>query len=138
LNYYQSAYEFNEEDINIAFRIAESARLFDSYSVAATHYKIVADSDDENNYPDALYHLANMNNYLGNLEEAKMNYEAYITEFGDESEKARFATKRIEQLDWVIEMLDNPDDMLNPETLGGGINTGFSEFNPILFNDKFY
>jgi hypothetical protein len=136
--YYQAAYEFNEEDINVAYRLAESSRLFDAYSQAARHYERVIEEDKNMSYPDALFFLALMKNYLGDIESSKNYMEAFVTEYGDGGFKSRFAEERIKHYAYILYALENYDDLLEPKPLEGGVNTGFSEFSPFLFKNDFY
>jgi hypothetical protein len=136
--YYQAAYEFNEEDINVAYRLAESSRLFDAYAQAARHYENVISRDKNGSYPDALFFLGLMKNFLGDIESSKNFMEAYFTEYGDGGFKTRFAEERLKHYDYILHALQNYDELLNPKALEGGINTGFSEFNPYLYKDDFY
>lgn len=138
LMHYQSALEFQENDINIAWRVAESARNMDSYVLASRYYDFVATNDKSRNYPDAVYYSGLMNTYLANYDKAKENFESYVTEFGEDNARSRFASAKINDFSKIKEIVERPDDLLDPQPLGGGINTSFSEFNPIIYKENIY
>jgi len=60
LTWYQEALEFDEGNPDIIYKIAQSAREFEAYDVAASKYKVIVDSLGEDNFPDAAFYLGQM------------------------------------------------------------------------------
>ena len=51
LEYYSNALEFDEEDITLMYKVAESARLYHAYTLADSLYKMVVEAESDGNYP---------------------------------------------------------------------------------------
>ena len=73
LEYYQTALDFMPKNIELQYKVAESARLFNAYELAEQHYQMVLDGDSTNQYPLAAYRLGQMQLLLGKYEEASSN-----------------------------------------------------------------
>ena len=138
LHYYKTVIEFNE-DIAVLYKTAESARLFNAYKVAEEHYKKVVDLQKNGEYPLTTYWLAEVQKRLGKYEEAKQNYQLYLSENElDNPYYTASSQKQIEDSDWAISQRDSIRDYVKLEHLGGHINTPFSEYGPVQLGDTLY
>ncbi|MEL7022093.1 MAG: tetratricopeptide repeat protein, partial [Bacteroidota bacterium] len=139
LNYYNIANEIQEyQDPAIWYKYAEAARLMQAYTQADTAYQSVLELSTVQEYPLALYWLADTKRYLGKYQQAKSIYERFVTESPlAKGYYLNVAEAAIAQSDWAIQMTDAPTDS-EVEHLSPRINTGYSEFAPIPRGDTLY
>lgn len=128
-NYYRIAHDIEPKNIEITYKLAESARLYSAISYADKYYQEVADSDKANDYPELSYWQAFVKERLGKYEEALALYNIYQTEHSGENEELqKEALKRVESTTWAIDALKDKDTIIELLHLGSQINTAFSEF----------
>jgi tetratricopeptide (TPR) repeat protein len=131
LSYYSEAIQF-ERDLPTLHRSAESARLFDAYSIAESYYAEIIEKDDNDNYPKDLFYLAQMKQRQGKYEDARVHYQLFVSEYGDSDEElSRRAIKEIEACSWAQIEIENPKKNITIEHLENGVNTPYSEFGAI-------
>ncbi len=138
LHYYQNVLEFRQDQA-VLYKTAEAARLFNSYKRAESYYQQVADLQQNGEYPLTLYWLAEVQKQQGKYEEAKENYQLYLSENAlDNPYYTQTAEKQIDDCDWAIEQLDSTRTNVEVERLDSSINTPFSEFGPVMIGDTLY
>jgi tetratricopeptide (TPR) repeat protein len=139
LIYYQNLLEFDKENTDVIYKCAESARLFNSYKLAAGYYKQVVDKEKNGKYPLASFYLAEMNMYLGKYKEAQKQFELFLSENADEGDDfTDIANLRLRSIEFAMVEKDIPFEDLDLEHLGGQINTPYTEFGPYLKGDSLY
>ncbi|MEZ4911664.1 MAG: hypothetical protein R2774_12485 [Saprospiraceae bacterium] len=139
LIYYNHVLEFDEKDPEIVFKAAESARLFNSYSHAASKYQYLIDSLNVTTYPTATFHLAQMKQRMGKYEEARKYYNMYMSEFGEVDSLLSVSTKKeLAAIDYAELIQEKKPTGTNIERLGDDINTMKSEVGAMPFKDDFY
>jgi WD40-like Beta Propeller Repeat. len=133
MDYYLEAIEFDSTDVELTYRAGEAARNFDSYEKAEELYTYVIGQDSDGKYPYATYHLAHMQQMQGKYEQAKRNYELYLSQFeGDNPRFTDKARKEISSIDWSADRLANPEPNVLVSNMGEGVNTPFSEIGAII------
>ncbi|MBK8505125.1 MAG: hypothetical protein IPL46_24715 [Saprospiraceae bacterium] len=138
LHYYKSVLEFSE-DMAVLYKTGEAARLFNAYKVAEENYKKVKDLQKNGEFPLATYWLAEMQKRQGKYEEAKQNYQLYLSENElDNPYYTESSRKEIEDCDWALSQKDSVREYVSIEHLGANINTPFSEFGPVKLGDTLY
>jgi len=138
LHYYKTVMEFSE-DIAVLYKTAESARMFNAYKVAEENYKKVMDLEKNGEFPLATYWLAAMQKRQGKYEEAKSNFELYLSENElDNPYYTESARKEAADCDWALTQQDSVREFVKIEHLGSNINTPFSEFGPVQIGDTLY
>jgi hypothetical protein len=138
LHYYKTVMEFSE-DIAVLYKTAESARLFNAYKVAEENYKKVVDLEKNGEFPLATYWLAEVQKKLGKYEDAKQNYQLYLSENElDNPYYTANSQRQIEDTDWAMSQKDSIRSNVQVEHLGGNVNTPFSEYGPIQLGDTLY
>jgi outer membrane protein OmpA-like peptidoglycan-associated protein len=129
LTFYSEALEFDTSNMDVRFKVAESARMFNAYSLAVENYKEVLKKDEEDKYPDVAFHLADMYMMLGNYEEALTHFNIYLGEHRDENEALTAKSEEaIETIAYAKEKIENFDESIVIERLGENVNTPYSEF----------
>jgi len=139
LKWYSEALEFDEDDPELIYLVAESARNFEAYDLAAEQYKIIADSLGENNYPLASFHLGEMYQKLGKYDEAKQYLNMYLSEFSDADSLSTIqASKDIESIDFALSRLEDLDKSAELVQMESEVNTPYSEFGAVKKDDILY
>ncbi len=137
--YYGNAIEFDTTDINHKYNYAEAARNLDAYPLAELKYQEVLDHDEDNIYPNTSFYLADVQQSLGKYEEAKRNYELYISENSSDTDKlTAIAQNRIEHINWAINQRDNPAYGIEITQLGNDVNSPYTDFGAVKKGDEFY
>ena len=79
--------------------------------------------------------LANSQMYLGQMTEAKANYEIFLTQKNVKPELKKIAEEMIAECDFASDMISNPVPF-NPQNLGDSVNSVCSEYYPYLSPDE--
>ena len=139
MKYYEYVMEVEEEPVEILFKYAEAARLFDAYSFADTAYTKVLERDSSQQYPMAKYYLAKMKKATGHFNDAQELYEEFIAESPKVSaEFITQATKEAEVCAWAKTISENPNPDIYVEHLNGSINTPQAEFGAVPVGNTTY
>lgn len=136
LQYYIEA---NKDDskIDLNWKLAETARAYNSYSLATKYYQKVIDSKEHKNYPMADYWIALMKKYMGDYKEAKNLFQESLSNAKIKDEYIAQARKEIASCDWALKLLSTPKD-IKIEHLGKNINTPYSEFGAVKVKDTLF
>lgn len=138
MSYYSEALEF-QRDVPTVYAAAESARLFDAYSIATDYYEEVLESEKSNDYPEVSYYLGQMLQRRGIYDTAITYYQVYISETDDtDSTYVRIARKEIEACKWAMNEVENPKRNITVEKLDGNVNTPYSEFGALNTETALY
>ena len=139
LSYYQTALEFDAEQIDILFKAAQSARLFNAYSLAEMYYESVVDLEQNGEYPLASFYLAEMQQRQGKYDDAVANYQLYLTEnSGDNVYFTNQSQARIDNCNWAKSNSLDSMEFIDVMHLGEEVNTIYSEFGPFVVEDSLY
>ena len=137
--YYSQAVEFDTTNLDNIYMYGESAMTFNAYSISETQFQYVSENDTENNFPLTTFYLAEMQQRQGKYEDAKRNYELFVSEnSGEQPLYINRAEKEIEAIDWAMSNIDNPVEGVEIEQLGGSVNTPYSDFGAIERDDNLY
>lgn len=139
LKWYTEALEFKENDPALIYKVAEAARNFEAYDLAAEKYKIIVDSLGEDKFPEAAYHLGGMYFKLGKYDEAKQYYNTYLSEYSStDSLKTISANKELESIDFALSRLEDIDKSADLTQMESEVNTPYSEFGAVKKDDVLY
>ncbi len=139
LVYYNEALEFDQNDATILYKSAESARLFNSYSVAAKKYHYLIDTLQDNQFSDAVFWLADMKQRMGQYTEAQKYYNLYSAEHGGSDTLLTDLTKKqLAAITFALDQKISPSKEKRFEKLGEDINTVASEVSGLKYGDDFY
>lgn len=140
MEHYDKALELNpkSKDKDLIFNFAESAYNTYSLNKAEMLYDQYMLIGDEDKLQDVQLKLARIKQLQGRYEEAILDYNVYISEYGDQDSTV---TKEIAFLkssaQWAID--SNVESLVDSLTkLPDSINTQFSEFAPFEINDSLY
>jgi len=139
LKWYTEALDFEEDDPALIYKVAESARNFESYDIAAEKYQLLADSLGSDAYPDATYHLGDMLYKLGKYDEAKRYYNMYLSEYSGTDSLLTIAAKNdLESVEFAISRQDDIDKSADIIEVEAEVNTPYSEFGAIKRGETLY
>ena len=138
-SYYNEALEFNEEDEEVLYKSATAARQWEALTLAERKYSKLIDTLNSQTYPDARFYLAQVRQKLGKYDEAKMDYDLYLSENKDEDEKlTAIANKELKSLEWAVGQEENADEGFKIEILGNSVNSPYSDFGAIKVDEDLY
>ncbi len=139
MHYYSNAIEFDSSALNVRNGFGKSSLEFNAYSIAEREFQYVVDNDTSSTYPLAVFNLAEAQQNLGKYDEARRNYELYLSEYSGDDQYYTFkAEKEIEAIDWSKDKINNPKPGEEVSWLDNGVNTPYSEFGALSSGDDFY
>ena len=137
--YYKTALEFDTTNLEVRYKYGETAKIFNAFSLAEEAFSYVVSNDSDNTYPLASLYLAQTQQSLGKYDDAERNYQLFLSEYsGDEERHKLKAEMELEAIAWARDKVDNPAQGITTERLGNDVNTPYSEFSAIKFEDKLY
>ncbi len=139
MTYYDIAHEIEEEDMEILYKYAESARLFEAYTFADTAYTNVLYSEDGAAYPMAAFWLATVKKKIGYYDDAAHLFQKFLdANLGTYDDFIETAKKELADCEWAIEAVNEPDENILVNQMGESVNTSYSDFGANKVGDKFY
>lgn len=136
-NYYGIAVEIEPKRTDVVYKLAESARLFEAYSLADSAYQRVLGMPDYADYPLALYWSAYMKKNLGDYESARDQFLQFASEMETSNpEYAAKAQEEAERCEWAKARVEQPMSGVEVIQANTGINTPYSEYGAVLKNDN--
>ncbi|MBK8700115.1 MAG: hypothetical protein IPN29_11525 [Saprospiraceae bacterium] len=139
LIYYNEVLAFDEKDPVIILKTAESARLFDSYALAAQRYSYLIDSLEIVYDSTSLFYAGEMNQRLGKFDKAVEYYDLYLSQYGKVGDYlSKRAKKEKESSTWASSNSKEPDANITLERLTSTVNSEYSDFSAIKYDDKLY
>jgi hypothetical protein len=139
MKYYEYVLEVEEEPVDILYKYAEAARLFDAYSFADAAYTKVLERDSINEFPIAKFYLAKMKKATGNFADAKEYYEEFLA--GNpvvDGEIIDAAKQEAEDCTWAAEIAEMPNPDLFVGRMEGGVNSPQAEFAAFPMGETTY
>lgn len=126
-----------EEKARLIFMIGESYRKSLDLEQQIVWYKKALKARHDN--PKTYFYMAEAYRQLGNFSEAKINYEKYLEEVGNDPE----ASQALNEIDKVEEWLDDPtryevdnEVLLNTEEYDFGPSWGNKEYSALYFTSS--
>jgi len=139
MTYYGYALQFDEDDLDVRYKLAESARNFDSYTEAEEQYAYIVENDEDMAYPLSTFHLGQVHQRQGDYMKAKEYYQQYISQNGgDDPYYTAKAQKEIQSCEWAMEYNQDRSDEFEVNRLGDNVNTPYSEFGAIQKGDDLF
>ncbi len=126
--YFYTVLKEDSTDISVAYKYAESCRLFNDYKSAEKWYKFVNNSTKSKVYPLSLFYLALMNKSNGKYSEAKNNFASYYN--SHKSEDTYFEKKALHELTSCETAMKIMSDTLRViiDHLSENVNSPYAEF----------
>jgi outer membrane protein OmpA-like peptidoglycan-associated protein len=137
LEYYLEAAAKGKNDSDLAWKMAETARLYNSYALAEKNYLKVIEAKLTKKYPTAKFQLAAVKKSQGKYDEAKMLFEEVIGDPYSSFDHITQARKEIKSSDWAIGLIKTPKDV-TIEHLGKSVNTPYSDFGAVKRDETLY
>ncbi len=136
LQYFLEASAAKSSDA-LTFKMAETARLYNSYSLAEKNYQKLVTANLVKKYPTSRFYAALMQKYQGKYEEAKALFEETIKDPNTEYDFVAQARKEIKSCEWAAGIIKTPKD-ITVEHLGNAINTPYSDFAAVKEDGTIY
>ena len=136
LKYYQEVYK-ETKDREVYYTIAKLNYELRDYNRAARSYERIVSRkyrDGPNPFlPHARFEFARILKMQGNYSEAVQQFQTFISE-EDDLEKIKLAKTEIQGCEMALEM--DPISGMAIENVGPNVNSKYSEYSPVLINDK--
>lgn len=138
--YYGKVLEMEPTRTDIMVHYADAARRYGAFRDAELHYEtaLSADNAAAGKYHHAIYGLALVKKNLGKYEEALRLFERYASRPDSDPVLSQKAANEINECEWAMEKMTNPDKLVRLESLGADFNTGDSEMGIIQIGDTAY
>jgi outer membrane protein OmpA-like peptidoglycan-associated protein/tetratricopeptide (TPR) repeat protein len=131
LEWYMNAYESNENDGNIIYKIASTHELLRDYKNAAEWYEKLVTLEMKDEFPLSKYQHANAMKMMGNYDGAIAGFEDFLKDYADDAPKADYykamARTQIEGAQWAKghmepeeELMLRNDFVINSNSTEGG------------------
>jgi tetratricopeptide (TPR) repeat protein len=134
--HYYSALEFDNDNTEVQFKMAEACRNFNDYVNAARYYGQVVLKDKENKFPLALFWMAKMRQMQGDYEPAKQLYSNYYSHhIADSNYYSEKAKREMTNCDFAIAAIKDTVKA-TISNLGSPVNTVYSDFAGQLLPDS--
>ena len=137
LEYYQTALDIKPNDVDVQYKVAESARLFNAYKLAESHYKMVAEGKEADKYPDARFWLGQMQIMQGNYSDAKVNIDKYISGGKADARMTDMANKCLGVCSFATAEKVPSQENVNLFKLDETVNSQWNDFAPSMVDGKF-
>lgn len=134
MHYLGKALELRPDATQAQYLYAEAARQFNAFELAADAYKKVLDRDKKGEYPLALFWLGAVYRSVGDYAAAEDSYRQFLAKYPD-GENARLAREALASCQWASSQIP---DTYSLKALSKNINSGFSEFAPLMAGDTLY
>lgn len=136
LEWYEKSYE-EDRNFDVAYKIAGLHYKLRDYRKAERWYSRVVKKKGRrfvNPYmPEARFMHAKMLKYQGMYQEARAEFQLYISE-AEDIEKIKEAKREITGIALALEMDDQPG--ISITNAGRKVNSKYSEYSPVLVNDR--
>ncbi len=137
--YFETAVNVDSNRMDLQYKLADVARLYQAYSNSEKLYSNVLHSKDKDDYPNAAYWLGKVQQYQGKYDSAVANYNMFLNETAQrDSANIVDAKLQVESCAWAKENVQKINDSTTVERMGDNINTLFSEFGAIQKDSDMY
>lgn len=137
LAHYKNAITMSQQNIDLLYKMAESARMANDYPAAIRYYQRVRTSGNANKYPDTDYLLATMYKCNGAPDSALVYYKAYVQSFPHNTYFEQRARQEVTACSLILN--DSIDHLRRKYQVfheGKGVNTENSESGAIKMGDS--
>lgn len=137
--YYEAALLYDTTDIDIWYRKAEAARMFNAYFDAEEAYLKVINSERLAEYPCALAYAGQMRLNMGGYEQAEAYFQRFLKQFPQNSDGCKeLVNKGMTNISFVRSGLPAINEDIKLNNIGQPVNTAFSDFGVYPVDDGFY
>ncbi|MBP7184687.1 MAG: hypothetical protein KBA06_04185 [Saprospiraceae bacterium] len=139
MEFNKTALEFDDNQPDVWYNLAESARMYSAFNTAEQYYEKISKSEYNINYPLADYWLGVVKRDLGKYSEASAIFRKFLIDKPQvESSIIAKAKSELQSTEWAMNLDRNKDVGANVQLLGNQVNTSFSDFAPYLIGDTLF
>jgi tetratricopeptide (TPR) repeat protein len=136
LKYFEKVLLIEPENTRVLYKYAEACRNFGAYNLAETAFAKVVSLDKAN--ASALFGLASVEKTLGKYDLALAHFGQFQQSTSTDAAQKSLATSELEECEWALEQINNPDAGIIIERLGEEPNAENSEFGATKRGDTLY
>ncbi len=138
LQYYRNALAFDSNQVGTWFGYAQSAHFLGSYKLANEGYTKVLELDTKNQFPQAIYWMAAVKKTQTDYYAAINLYKKYLAVKNGDPVLRQRAAKELDDCEWAMEQITNPDPNVQVERMPEAPNTTQSDFGAAQIGDTLY
>jgi outer membrane protein OmpA-like peptidoglycan-associated protein len=126
--YYNEALTFSPNDPVLRFKAAEAARQYGAYAYASAQYNYLMDSVKFDKH-ELSYRLGEVNQKMGNYQDALRYYEMYLSEYVDEDRELTGGARRgVSSVRKAMELVKTNDSAVTITRMGDQVNSPDADF----------
>ena len=138
LQYYRSALSFDSSRADTWFGYAQSAHFLGSYQLAGEAYAKTLELDTKNQLPEAVYWMAQLKKTTTDYYAAINLFKQYLSGPKTDATLRHTAQTELEECEWAMEQIANPDPNTLVERLPDMPNTNQSDFGATMIGDTLF
>ncbi|MEM6319807.1 MAG: hypothetical protein AAF960_19195 [Bacteroidota bacterium] len=132
LLYIEKIQKTDTTDLDLQYKQAQAARLFNAFILAEKRYQQIIHSEAATKYPEAEFWLASVQKSQGKYDAAITHFSNFIEDNPTTlPELVAEAKEQIQACEWAKELIKFKDKDLRVTYLGENINTVHSDFAPL-------
>lgn len=137
LYYLDTMQKIDSSKFNLHFLQAEAAKEYNAFELSERNYKKVLKDEKSKDLLPATFGLAMVQKMQGKYQEAINGFNDYLVMNPDSASiEHKEAKAQIQACLWAMELIKFNDKDLEINQLGKEVNTDFSDFAPVLYQDK--
>lgn len=139
IQYYGTVLQKQQEDLDVWWKYAEGARMFNAYTEAEKGYNKIAKSKKaKKNYPLLDYRMGEVKKSQGDYQDALDHFEKYLRDTSGPGISLREeAVREISEVRDAQSMAASPAKV-EIKHLGKEVNSPFSDFAPVVVGDTLF
>ncbi|MDP4267106.1 MAG: hypothetical protein Q8880_06700 [Bacteroidota bacterium] len=134
--YYKKALQQDSTKLNIAYKYAESCRMFLDYKEAEKYYQFITDNDTKKEYPQSLFWLAMMSKNNAKYSNALEYFRSYFEQHQkDDNYYTKKSKNEITACEFALKAIKDTVPIVITH-MGNNINTPYSEMAAVQLGDS--
>ena len=137
LQFYEQAMEIDSSNIDVLYGYAQNLTALNQHEKSIRYYRKVSIMDRQNKFPLVNFHLAEAYRSTGDYRKASRYYSRAKRSFI--KNRDGYWYKKINQSKSSARWAQRNDEIkANPNNLGKMVNSGASEFSPVIHQERLY
>ncbi len=139
MKYFEMATQVEPDNLDGLYKYAQSARLFNAFTLADSAYTAALERDTTGQLPELAFWAGEVKKQLGQYDEAIVLFQSFLEKHGAGlPELAERARHELEACNWALDMLAAQDPDVDIHPLDDEVNTPYAEFGALRLGDTLY
>jgi len=133
--FYEKALVLDSTDLSVKYKLAKALMAYQNFQKALPICLNILSKKAKDDFQFLQYDLGKIYKHLGDFSNSKKHFELYV-KHGDKSSFEHMSAKNELANFYKVQLLVKDTFAVKVNNLRGNVNTGASEFSPILLNDS--